>query len=417
VSSSFRKAPHGRLGSRRLRALATLLPAGAAGARDVREACAQAAALLVADAELLPYVGIYIRGPGGLELAAGAGAGAAAAESAAAADQALATGLPVRLQAPPAVALPILRRQSEQPVMGVLVAGVDARFAGDPDHLVFLQLVAAQLAAALAGAAWAEEAADLRAEMARTVTLEHLKSDFLRLASHELRGPMAVVRGYLDMVNSGSFGPVPPSFQDVLPIVTGKIDEMNRLVEQLLDSARLDDNRLSLTRRTLDLRQLARQCAEAVAPYSRAGHRLHLRLGTAPVLVDVDRSRISGVITNVIDNAIKYSPGGGDVLVECEADGGGRTATLRVTDSGLGIAEEDLPRLFTRFGRIVTPENSHISGTGLGLYLSREITRMHGGEIRLRSQAGSGTTVEITLPLSSSESGMVAAGFSEESTV
>jgi signal transduction histidine kinase len=402
---SPRKAPRrvGRLASRRLRVLASLLPA-AAGAANIGEVCSKTAELLAEDSELFPFVQVFLRSGTEVELISTAGAPPPGLEpNAWPLEQAIETGVPVRVHRPAALAVPIAGRQVEQSAIGVLVTGVVPRFVDDPDHPTFLQLISAQLAAGLAGVAWAQESSHLRAEMARAVELEHLKSDFLRLASHELRGPLAVVRGYLDMVNGGTFGAVSDKLETVLPIVTGKIDEMNRLVEQMLETARIDDNRLTLSRGQLDLRELTRECANAIAPYARAAHRFRFDLGTEPVLVTADRTRIAGVITNVIDNAIKYSPEGGEIEVAVEAGDDG-LAKVRVTDEGLGVAPEDLPRLFTRFGRVVTPENSHISGTGLGLYLAREITRMHGGDIALTSKVGSGTTVEISLPLTVSDS-------------
>ena len=385
--------------------MAALLPV-TSGATTVDEVCGKAAELLAEDEELFPFVLVYRRSGGRAVLVAAAGEPPPAVDAGAwQLEEALETGVPRRIDSPPALVVPIAGRQVEQAAGGVLVTGLVDRFIEDPDHPTFLQLVSAQLAAALADVAWAQESAALRAEMARTAELEQLKADFLRLASHELRGPLAVIRGYLDMVNGGTFGPVTEALEGVLPIVTGKIDEMNRLVEQMLDTARIDDNRLSLSRHEVDLRELARQCANAIAPYARAGHSFRFTFGTEPVVVAADRTRLASVVTNVIDNAIKYSPDGGEVELECSTDRESRTAALRVTDHGLGIAEHDFPRLFTRFGRIVTPENSHISGTGLDLYLAREITRMHGGDLDLASEPGSGTTVTITLPLSRSESG------------
>lgn len=390
----------GRLASRRLRVLAALLPVASSSA-TIAEVCSRSAELLTEDAELFPFVLIYLRRSGRMELLASAGALPAARRGGSwPLGEAVETGVPVSIATPPSLAAPLAGRQGEQAAAGVLVAGLAERFRHDRDHPTFVQLVAAQLAAALAGVAWAQESAGLRAEMARTAELEHLKSDFLRLASHELRGPLAVVRGYLDMVNDGTFGPIPGGLENVLPLVTGKVDEMNRLVEQMLDTARIDDNRLSLARHELDLRELVRHCVNAIAPYASSAHRFRFELGPDPALVEADRNRMAGVIANVVDNAVKYSPDGGEIVIACHADPVRGAAVVRVTDPGLGIAAEDSSRLFTRFGRIVTPENSHISGTGLGLYLAREITRKHGGDIRLTSQVGVGTTVEIGLPLS-----------------
>jgi signal transduction histidine kinase len=103
------------------------------------------------------------------------------------------------------------------------------------------------------------------------------------------------------------------------------------------------------------------------------------------------------MLTNLVDNAVKYSPAGGDVVLRCEHDG--RFATVLVRDQGVGINAEQAHRLFTRFGRLVTPEISHIRGTGLGLYLARETARLHGGDITVASEPGRGTTFTVVLPI------------------
>jgi signal transduction histidine kinase len=114
-----------------------------------------------------------------------------------------------------------------------------------------------------------------------------------------------------------------------------------------------------------------------------------------PVLIDVDR--IATVIGNLLTNAIKYSPAGGPVTLRVSTDD--HVAKISVTDTGVGIAEDRFDRLFTRFGRIVTPETSHIPGTGLGLYLSRELARLHGGDITATSVPGKGSTFVLAVPL------------------
>ena len=117
----------------------------------------------------------------------------------------------------------------------------------------------------------------------------------------------------------------------------------------------------------------------------------------APLYVDADADRLTTILTNLIDNAIKYSPEGGAVVCEVHADGD--RVYFNVTDHGLGIAREHISRLFERFGRIVTPDNSHIAGTGLGLYLCRELARMHDGEIAVKSEIRKGSTFTLRLPL------------------
>jgi signal transduction histidine kinase len=115
------------------------------------------------------------------------------------------------------------------------------------------------------------------------------------------------------------------------------------------------------------------------------------------VPVRADLARLDTIVSNLLDNAIKYSPRGGEI--GCEVSRKKGFAYVTVTDSGLGIAHEDMGILFTRFGRIVTAENSSIAGTGLGLYLSRELARMHGGDITATSEPAAGSSFSLVLPL------------------
>jgi signal transduction histidine kinase len=231
----------------------------------------------------------------------------------------------------------------------------------------------------------------------RIGALERTKTEFLNLASHELRGPITVIRGYLSMLARGSLGEIPEAAQRAVPVLTAKADEMNALVEQMIEAARLEEGRLELSTRRADLRDVARQALEMAEPLADAEHALVLESAEIeiPVMVDVDR--ISTVIGNLISNAIKYSPGGGQVT--CRVSREANVGKIAVTDIGVGIPPDRFDRLFTRFGRIVTPETSHIPGTGLGLYLSRELARLHGGDITATSVLGKGSTFVLAVPL------------------
>ena len=231
----------------------------------------------------------------------------------------------------------------------------------------------------------------------RMADLERVKTQFLNVASHELRGPLSVARGYASMLADGSFGP--PEATDArgaVPVILAKLEEMNQLVDSMLDTARLEEHRLVLAREVTDLRQLVDRSVDAVELLLTPRHELRWRRPRGSIAVDCDRARITIVITNLLQNAIKYSPEGGIVEVFLAADGA--WTTLTVWDQGLGIADADLPRLFTRFGRIVTPRNSHIQGTGLGLYLARELARMHEGDLVVTSAAGRGSSFTLVLP-------------------
>ena len=232
----------------------------------------------------------------------------------------------------------------------------------------------------------------------RISALERTKTEFLNLASHELRGPITVIRGYLSMLDRGSLGEIPESARKALPVLTAKADEMNSLVEQMIEAARLEEGRLDLSPRRADLREVARTALEMAEPFSDSRHALVLESADIEVPVMVDVERIATVIGNLLSNAIKYSPAGGRVTLSVTKNG--HLARVSVTDHGVGIPADRIDRLFTRFGRIVTPETSHIPGTGLGLYLSRELARLHGGDITATSTLGEGSTFVLAVPLS-----------------
>lgn len=235
----------------------------------------------------------------------------------------------------------------------------------------------------------------------RIAALERTKTEFLNLASHELRGPITVIRGYLSMLERGSLGEIPPAALKALPVLTAKADEMNTLVEQMIEAARLEEGRLELSPRRADLREVARTAIEMALPFADSAHALVLESADIEVPVTVDVDRIATVIGNLLSNAIKYSPDGGPVTLSVST--GDHVGKISVTDTGVGIPEDRIDRLFTRFGRIVTPETSHIPGTGLGLYLSRELARLHGGDITATSVLGKGSTFVLAVPLSEEE--------------
>lgn len=230
----------------------------------------------------------------------------------------------------------------------------------------------------------------------RMAALDSAKSQFLNLASHELRSPLTVLRGYVSMIADGSLGELPDGVSRVVPVLTGKLAQMSSLIEEMLDAARLEDDRLQLHVERVDVREVLRQCVRQVEPLLKGNQRTVVDDGP-PVMVEADPTRLATAIKNLVDNALKYSPDGGDVTCGVSVEDG--RALVSVRDVGLGIAEEDMPRLFSRFGRIVTAENSHILGTGLGLYLARELMRMQGGDITATSAAGEGSTFVVSLPL------------------
>ena len=241
------------------------------------------------------------------------------------------------------------------------------------------------------------DAATLRQQIEQSMQLEQLKTNFLKLASHELRAPLGVVRGYISMMEDGTLAPVGDQVGPVLPLLRAKLDEMNRLINGMLETARLEDCALELRLTALDLREIVREAVRSLEPLADQRHRLVTETPGSPVAVIGDRARLSMIVTNLVHNALKYSPAGGEVRVSCLAAAG--RAEVAVKDEGVGIAAEDMGRLFSRFGRITTPETAGIGGTGLGLYLARDLARRHGGDVTAASELGGGSTFTLTLPL------------------
>jgi signal transduction histidine kinase len=229
----------------------------------------------------------------------------------------------------------------------------------------------------------------------RIASLEKAKSEFLNVASHELRGPMTVIKGYLTMLESGALGDVSPRAMTVLPLLIAKSDEVNWMVEQMVEASRLEEGRMALKKQSADVFDLTERAIEGMRAVL-INHELRVDKPSRTVQAEVDPDRFQIVIRNLLSNAVKYSPAGSAISVRVSRNGG---ASVSVTDEGIGIALEDQARLFTRFVRIEKQSTQHISGTGLGLWLSREIARMHDGDLTVTSTPGSGSTFTLQLPL------------------
>ena len=229
----------------------------------------------------------------------------------------------------------------------------------------------------------------------RIAALERAKTDFLNVASHELRGPMTVIKGYLTMLDAGALGDLSPKASSVLPLLISKADEVNWMVEQMIEASRLEEGRLALKRHRTDIVELTDAAVDGVRMLL-TGHEVRLDSPAQPIDADVDPDRFQIVVRNLLSNAAKYSPPGSEIEVAVRRDT--NVATVSVSDKGVGISTEDQKKLFTRFGRI--DSEVHVQGTGLGLWLSREIALMHDGDLTVTSSVGAGSTFTFSVPLS-----------------
>src|SRR6266516_1438225 len=277
--------------------------------------------------------------------------------------------------------IPIDLRQGRGAI--VIVAGRLSPLFGD-DELSRMRQYAASIAAGL-------DRVTLNSKIA---ALERAKTDFLNIASHELRGPMTVIKGYLTMLDAGALGELSPKARSVVPLLISKSDEVNWMIEQMIEAARLEEGRLALKKHRSDIIELTDSAISGVQILL-SGHDLKIDTPPQPVEAEVDPDRFQMVVRNLLSNAAKYSTPGSDIDVKVGRDE--TMALVSVRDQGTGISKEDQSRLFTRFGRIETA--TAVQGTGLGLWLSREIARMHDGDLTCESDLGAGTTFTLSVAL------------------
>jgi signal transduction histidine kinase len=236
--------------------------------------------------------------------------------------------------------------------------------------------------------------------VARLEALDRSKSDIIGTVSHEMRTPLTSISGYVELVLDGAGGEVPDDAKDMLRVVDRNARRLQSLVADMLMMTRLDSGEAP-AREPLDMATLVACAAESLRPFADARH-VDLAVGdAAPATVDGDAGQLERVLTNVIENAVKFTPAGGTVSVGVHPATGpaGRPAVMVVVaDTGMGIPADALPQVFDRFFRAANAQSEVVPGTGLGLAIVREIVQAHGGEVTCSSVLGEGTTFRIALP-------------------
>jgi PAS domain S-box-containing protein len=231
---------------------------------------------------------------------------------------------------------------------------------------------------------------------------QRLKDELLTTASHELRTPVTTIRGLTQVLLRGleqGNVPTPEVLAKRLQVIQRETDRLARLGTDLTDVTRLQIGSLSLYQEGYDVRTIVEELVEVQREVlERQGRfRLMLQLSKETLPVWVDRMRLEQVLSNLLDNAMKYSPEGGLIAVEVQRQGD--EAQIAITDSGIGIPHEDLSKVFSPFFRASNASSRHFAGVGLGLYLCQRILQAHGGTISVTSQEGQGSTFFLSLPL------------------
>ena len=238
------------------------------------------------------------------------------------------------------------------------------------------------------------KAEDTRLRLAQTEEAVRLRDEFLSIASHELRTPLTPLSMYLQGIDRNL-----RSGRTVDRGAVGKaqrqVRRMSRLIDELLDLTRIQEGQLDLERAVIDLAALV---AVVVQDFQDVSEKHEIVLDSnGPILVNADHPRLEQVLVNLVQNAVKYSPAGG--LVRIAVKSNDREATVSVTDQGIGIPKDEQAQLFERFFRARNAAPRHFGGLGLGLFLSHEIVKRHGGGLAVESELSKGSTFTFTMPV------------------
>ncbi len=252
----------------------------------------------------------------------------------------------------------------------------------------------------LVGRLWAVQ------DMARDREVDRLKHEFVSIVSHELRTPLTSILGYTELLLARTFDP--NDQRQFVQTVHQQAEHLAKLVEDLLSVSRIEAGTMQLSRWRIALDQIINQLTAQIGALDR--HKLVIQLADQLPAAYIDRDKIWQVLFNLLTNAIKYSPDGGEITLSVHhattlpADHPpGRWLLVQVRDQGIGIAPEDLPRIWERFYRVDNTNTRRIGGTGLGLSIARALVELHGGRIWVESEVGRGSIFSFTLPIDESE--------------
>jgi two-component system phosphate regulon sensor histidine kinase PhoR len=226
-----------------------------------------------------------------------------------------------------------------------------------------------------------------------------MRTEFVANVSHELRTPLTAIQGYLETLLGGALDE-PEDAHRFLEVVFRHTERLGRLLNDLTDLSNIELGKVSLQLESLVLASVVESVLDIIRPRAEAAEVLLEQAipdALPPVLADNDR--LEQILINLVDNAVKYSPRGARVLVSAEVLDR-ETVQVAVVDSGVGIPAADLPRITERFYRVDKARSRALGGTGLGLAIVKHLVAAHGGQLRITSEVGRGTTVRFTLPTS-----------------
>lgn len=294
------------------------------------------------------------------------------------------------------LAVPLVIRDE---VIGALTVDSDQANAFDEADIQLMTIAAAQVSVAIANARLYEEAQDRAAKLAVAYAelkeSDRLKDELVQNVSHELRTPLTFIKGYVDLLLVGEMGLLNEEQAEALDIVSDKTNEVTRLVDDIMSLQRIETGNL-----VVQPFSLTRLVEETLAGYQMTNNQQDLRFEffspEEEVIIEADRGRVNQVLDNLIGNAVKFSPYGGQVRVEMEEDAA--TVTVAVMDEGIGVPSDKLPYIFERFYQADGSARRRFGGAGIGLAIVKRIIDAHAGHIWAESEPDQGSVFYFTLP-------------------
>ncbi|MDD5040245.1 MAG: HAMP domain-containing sensor histidine kinase [Patescibacteria group bacterium] len=233
----------------------------------------------------------------------------------------------------------------------------------------------------------------------RLKEVDQMKDEFISMASHELRAPITGIRGYLQMITDGSFGALPAEANAKLHMVLQESNRLHDLVEDLLEVSRIEQGRIKLTMAPYELKLLAESVVMTFEQQAKEKNlKLSVQMPTDIPKIFVDEARFKQIIVNLVSNAIKYTPKGSVAISAELVRGKEDSVKIKVADTGMGMSAKDREHLFEKFYRVRNEKTDKITGTGLGLWITKQVVELMKGEIYVDSIENVGTQVTILLP-------------------
>ena len=237
---------------------------------------------------------------------------------------------------------------------------------------------------------------ELNEANAKLRELSEMREEFLALTTHDLRSPLTVISGVISFFTSGRLGELSPEQQNMVAMMERNTQSLIELVNDLLDASKLESGTMRLEAAAIDIRSVIDELRETMLPMAKEKE-IEL-VETFPdnlPRVEADRTKLRRILVNLLSNALKFTPKGGRVEVSAEQLDG--RVSIAVSDTGVGIAPEDVARLFDKYEQARSRATRGEKGTGLGLYITKQLVELHGSRIKVKSEVGRGSTFSFTL--------------------